>query len=224
MDENRSCWGLLRRRQCLVPTWRGWLALILFACGLLFCFVRTVEPFLAVSDPLPGGAMVIEGWASDDAFDASIAEFNRNHYQRIFVTGGPITHGEPFSEFKTQAEFGAAILLKKGLSPDLVQAIPSPRVVKDRTFTEAKTLKRWLGEHGHTVTQINLITEGPHARRSRLLFEKGLGPEIKVGVMAMPSTEYDQDHWWRSSAGVRTMIGELLAYAYARLLFCPPKE
>jgi hypothetical protein len=33
--------------------------------------------------------------------------------------------------------------------------------------------------------------------------------------------EFDPDHWWKTSAGVRGVIGEGLAYLYARLLFHP---
>jgi hypothetical protein len=28
---------------------------------------------------------------------------------------------------------------------------------------------------------------------------------------------FDPAHWWRSSAGVRTVIGEAIAYLYSRL-------
>ena len=69
-----------------------------------------------------------------------------------------------------------------------------------------------------------MITGGPHARRSRLMFEKALGKGVTVGVMAIPANDYDERHWWHSSQGVRIIIGEALAYAYARLLFYPPEE
>jgi uncharacterized SAM-binding protein YcdF (DUF218 family) len=185
--------------------------------------LRTLEPFLAVNAPIPGGVMVVEGWASDHAIDAAIAELQRNHYDKVFVTGGPIEHGAPLSEYNTQAEFGAAVLLKKGLSPAQVEAVPSPLVTKDRTFTEALTLKKWLREHGQSCSKFNLITEGPHARRSRLMFQKALGPGAEVGVIPVPPLSYDEKHWWRSSPGVRTVIGEALAYGYARFLFRAPK-
>jgi uncharacterized SAM-binding protein YcdF (DUF218 family) len=120
------------------------------------------------------------------------------------------------------AEFGGAILNKKGLGPEVVQAVPSPFVPQDRTFTEAVTLRKWLLERGIVVGSVNILTEGPHARRSRLLFAKAFGKNVKVGVISVPSVNYDHTHWWRTSEGVRTMIGELLAYEYARLLFRAP--
>jgi len=47
---------------------------------------------------------------------------------------------------------------------------------------------------------------------------------VNLGVTALAETDYDPGHWWRSSAGVRTVIGETLAYGYARVLFRAPKE
>ena len=81
-----------------------------------------------------------------------------------------------------------------------------------------------MREHGMSPTKVNLMSLGPHARRSRFLFEKALGKGVVVGVTAIPSRDFDPAHWWRSSSGVRDVIGETLAYAYARLLFHPPKE
>jgi hypothetical protein len=71
--------------------------------------------------------------------------------------------------------------------------------------------------------EFNLISVGPHARRSRLLFEKAFGREVRVGIIALESQDYDPQHWWRSSMGVRVVTDELIAYSYARLLFHPGK-
>ena len=42
--------------------------------------------------------------------------------------------------------------------------------------------------------------------------------------MALEDGQFDWKHWWRTSLGVRTVIGETIAYAYARLLFEAPKD
>ena len=68
---------------------------------------------------------------------------------------------------------------------------------------------------------LDLATLGPHARRSRLLYEKAFGPQVKIGIVALVNREYDPAHWWRTSEGVREVIGEGIAYMYARFLFWP---
>ena len=72
-----------------------------------------------------------------------------------------------------------------------------------------------------TCQKVDVFTLGAHARRSRLLFEKALGDEVAMGVIAAPDQTYDQDHWWRSSNGVRTVLSELIAYLYAVIFFHP---
>ena len=224
MEQKKIVWGLLGRRQCLVPTLRGWLLLTLSLAALALLAARTLYPFLAVTDPVPGGVLVVEGWVPDHMLKAAIAEYKRDHYAGLFVTGIPLTQGAPLSEYTNYAYLGAATLLKLGMSTNDVQAVPTGVIRRDRTYAMALSLKSWWREHNMAPTKVNLVTGGPHARRSRLLFEKALGQGVSVGVIAIPANDFDERHWWNSSQGVRIVTGEALAYVYARLLFYPPKE
>jgi uncharacterized SAM-binding protein YcdF (DUF218 family) len=224
MESSRVCLGLLRRRQCLVPTLRGWLLLGLSSAALFLLLFCRIHPFLAVTDSVPGGILVVEGWVPDYMLQAAMAEFNRNHYDRLYVTGIPLQRGAPLSEYRDYAHLGAATLIKLGLSTNDVQPVPAPVTRRDRTYAMAMSLKHWLREHDLAPTRVNLITGGPHARRSRLMFEKALGTDVTVGVIAIPAEDYDEQRWWRYSQGVRIIIGEALAYTYARLFFYPPDE
>jgi hypothetical protein len=216
---SRSRWGLCRRRLCCVPTWRGWLLLFVLFVALANLLLRGLHPFLAVNAPVRGPILVVEGWASDQAMEEAIRQFQANHYEKMFVTGGPLEQGAPLSEYKTYAELGAATLLKLGMPTNALQAVPAPRVARDRTYTSALTLRAWFAEHGMAPNKIDLMSGGPHARRSRLLFEKAFGRGVTVGVVSLPASEYDPRHWWRSSQGFRVVTSEAIAYVYARVLF-----
>ncbi|MEI7731354.1 MAG: ElyC/SanA/YdcF family protein [Verrucomicrobiota bacterium] len=218
------CGGLLRRRECWVPTWRGWLLLLLLSVVLVLIVGPRTYGFLALHDPVPGGVLVVEGWAPDYAMRAAIVEMKRYSYRQVFVTGGPIERGSPLCEYKTAAELGAVILVRMGLKTNEVVAVPSPLVVKDRTYTSALALKKWLKDRGIKETRVNVLSVGPHSRRSRLLFEKALGDEYQVGVIALESRDFDSAHWWKYSGSVRGVIDETIAYIYARFLFYPAKE
>lgn len=163
--------------------------------------------------------MAVEGWAPDYALGEALNEFKREGYEKIYVTGGPLEWGAPLSEYKTYAERGAAVLLKLGADTNRLQAVPSGHVRADRTYAAALALRDWSRAHGVQLTKVQLVSEGPHARRSRLLFARVLGPEVQVGITSVPVHDYDPSRWWRSSAGVRGVIGELLAYGYAKFLF-----
>ena len=224
MKPPQPFWGLLRRRECLHPTWRGWLLLLLAGLLLATGAVRKAQSFLAVTDPVAGGALVVEGWAPDYALEEAVTEFRRHHYTRLYVVGVPLERGAPLSEYKTYAELGAATLLKLGLDRDNVQAVPTPAVRQDRTYASALALKQWLQQHNAVPAELNLISLGPHARRSRLLFQEAFGRDARVGIIALDDRDYDPAHWWKSSQGVRTVTDELIAYGYARLLFHPGKQ
>jgi DUF218 domain-containing protein len=213
---------LFRRREILLPTWRLALPLALAFVILAVIGCRQLHPFLAVSDPVAGEFLVVEGWATDFAMQQAVTDFRNHRFERVCVTGGPLEAGAPLSEYKTYAERGAAVLLKLGLTTNEVLAVPAPRVRQDRTYTAAVGFAKWLRESRLSPARVHLVTEGPHARRSRLLLSKALGGKIKVGVTAVPVADYDEKHWWKFSAGVRGVIGELLAYGYARLLFREP--
>jgi hypothetical protein len=221
MTSRKRFFGMVRRRRCWLPTWRGWATLVLIISVAGFIGVRVAYPFLALTDPLPGGILVVEGWAPDYAVAEAVAEFKRQPYEKFCVTGGPMERGVPLSVFKTYAELGAASAVKLGLAPTDVQALPAPEVRTDRTFASAVALARWLKERGVTRAKVNVVTVGAHARRTRLLFEMALPQDVSVGVVAVANEDFDPHRWWRSSQGVRTVVGEALAYAYARLLFHP---
>jgi DUF218 domain-containing protein len=219
MNKRKSGRGFLQRRECLIPTWRGWLVLLFAITALAVFIIRGVGPFLAVNDPVDNGALVVEGWLPDYALQEVITEFTSGHHSQIYVTGGPLKKGAPLSEYKTFAELSKATLLRLGLNANAIQAVPAPKVRVDRTYASAVALKSWLTSHGITETNFNIISLGPHARRSRLLFERVFGKNYKIGTITMEDQEYDAKRWWTSSAGIRTMIDETIAYIYARLFF-----
>ena len=223
-SEKAKGWRLFRRREVTLPTWRGWLLILLLIIGLGMAVFRNLHGFLALNRPLPGGVLVVEGWLSDKAMQIAAREVSRANYAKLYVTGGPLEWGAPLSEYQTYAQLGAAVLLKFGINSNDLVAVPSPWVPQDRTFTSATTLRTWFREQHENPPRITVVTYGAHARRSRLLFQQAFGPEIQVGVIAVPPDDYDPRRWWTSSQGVRLVISEVLAYGYARVLFRPPRD
>ncbi|MGB8166731.1 MAG: hypothetical protein WCF18_04520, partial [Chthoniobacteraceae bacterium] len=76
----RSFLGLLHRRECLLPTALGWVAILLLMTLAAVSAVRGAYGFLAVEDSVPGGVLVAEGWEPDYALAEALAEFRRQPY------------------------------------------------------------------------------------------------------------------------------------------------
>src|SRR4029434_6057551 len=136
-----------------------------------------------------------------------------------------IDKGAPFSEHHTYAEFGAATLRR--IDPDIalfVTAVPAPFVRQDRTYTSAVALKEWSAAQGDVPDKITVVSLGPHARRTRLLFEKACGARVRVGTIAVEDRSFDPQRWWASSPGVKTVFGEVMSYTYTRFFFWPKQS
>lgn len=216
--------GLVEHRVCLVPTWRGWTLLLLFTVLVIFGVGRQLCAFLTVNEPVPGGVLVVEGWVPPYAAREAVEEFRRNHYQGIYATGEPTGDDSPYVGYPSYADLTVAHLLEAGAAPETVHAVPAPFVGKDRTYTMASALKKRLEADGVSTAKVNVISVGPHSRRSRLLYQFAFGPASQIGMVAVADREFDPHHWWRSSNGVRSVVGEAIAYCYARFLFRPSAE
>jgi hypothetical protein len=148
-------------------------------------------------------------------------EFNTGGYRKILVSGCTVLDEWTDKPDLTYADWGASKLRRLGVPSDAVEPVPCLVQKRDRTYSSALAVKQWLDAHGIHPRQINLVTDGCHARRSRLLFQKAFGPELKVGIIAVADPQFDPDHWWRTSEGVREVVGESIAYFYARCFFHP---
>lgn len=223
-NPSESRFGLFHRRLCPVPTWRGWLVLAGVALVMALAFLRLSHPFLSVTNRVGGELLVVEGWCPDFTFSAAIQEFNSGGRRSLLVTGGPLEKGEPLSEFRTYAELGAATLARLGLATNRVTPVSAPKVRQDRTYTSAVALRHWLETRGPLPAKLDVVTAGAHARRTRLMFQKAFGDGTEIGIIAVEDERYEARRWWRSSMGFRTTTGELIGYAYARLLFRETRE
>src|SRR4029077_508139 len=218
----RAMWGLFDRKERWSLSWRGRLILA-FAVGLISVLVFTsVYPFLAITHRVNANILVVEGWIHEYAIRAAVKEFQSNHYQRVFTTGGPVGgSGGYINDFYTSASVGADLLKKCGLPDERLQMVPSRVMDRDRTYSSAVALRNWFRDHNMVVSGIDVVTEDVHARRTRLLFQKALGKDVQVGIIAVANVDYPAHRWWHYSEGLKDVVGEFTAYLYARLLFFP---
>jgi len=215
-----AIWGLFDRRVRWSLSWRGRLILA-FAVGLISVLVFTsVYPFLAITHRVNANILVVEGWIHEYAIRTAVKEFQSNHYQRVFTTGGPVGgSGGYINDFYTSASVGADLLKKCGLPDDRLQMVPSRVMDRDRTYASAVALRNWFRAHDIAVSGIDVVTEDLHARRTRLLFQKAFGKDVQVGIIAVANVDYPANRWWHYSQGLKDVVSEFAAYLYARLLF-----
>lgn len=165
--------------------------------------------------------MVVEGWIDDHALEEAITLFRTGNYAQIACTGAKVETGSYLQQFKSYSEMTARRLIEQGVATNNILITVADDAKKDRTYLSAVALRDELQAQHITETNLHLITTGPHGRRSRFLFQKALGPAYTIGITCLPPASYEPKDWYTCSEGVRTVINELIAYGYAKLLFHP---
>jgi hypothetical protein len=221
----RAAWGLFNKKPRWSLSWCGRCLVLLLGLSLTILVIFTIHPFLAVTHRENTNVVVVEGWMNQALMRAAAEEIKTSSYQHVYTTGGPVEGlGGYVNDYSTSASIGAGLLRQAGVPADLVQMVPSRISGRDRTYSAALALKNWFKEHNVSVTAVNVMTQGPHARRSRMMFQEAFGKSVKVGVISISNPDYDAKHWWRSSEGVKTVIAETVGYIYAKIFFRPPKD
>lgn len=221
-DSSRKFWGILTRKEHWHLSFRGWLLITSIGLVAGYFGFANLHSFLAVTHRVNANFLVVEGWIQRYAFRAAADEFNGGRYERIFTTGGPENgSGGYTNDYQTSASAAEEALKKLGIADDLIQMAPSHVSGRERTYSSAVALREWFRDHNITVQSINVLTEDCHARRTRLLYQEAFGKNIKVGIINVANPDYDPNYWWRYSDGVREVIGESIAYVYARFFFYP---
>ena len=216
--------GLLARRERLGLTWRG---RILIA-GLILAFgiwtIKEIHPFLAPTERLPARLLVIEGWSPPTTMKEAAAEFQSGRYQHAVLVRTVLDSLDQYESGHYYGTWMSKLLVQNGVPEDQLTTLFPIVARKDRTYHSALAVKQWIADQHLPISTLNVATDGPHARRSRLLYEQAFGDGIKIGIIALQSPTYDPNHWWRTSEGVRDVLGETIAYLYAKLFFWPCQE
>ncbi len=221
----RRCFGLVSRRERWGLTGRAWCLAALVVAVAVASGIRLVHPFLAVTAPVATSTVAVEAWMPAEVLKGVAERFESDAGAHFFCVGGPTDeHFDSTRLEDTSAVEAVQLLQRFGVGGERLTAVPVWVPRRDRTYASAVALRDWLRENNIPLTGLNVVTEGLHARRSRLLFEKAFGDSVAVGVIAIPDPTYDARRWWRYSEGVKSVISESAGYLYVRLFFRPEKE
>ena len=224
MNKPRLLGGLLVRRERWTLSWAGRFLVLLLCLGVALAALTGLYPFLAIASPVKSDFLVVEGWLPRYALTQTVALVKTQGYRTVITSGTPAQDDWNARPGETYAELAAERLLVLGLASNLVQAVPCLEEQRDRTYNSALAVKNWCATNHLRLDSLNLVTLGPHARRSCLLYQKAFGEDVKIGVIPLNNIKYDPSRWWWSSDGFRDVIGEAIAYFYAKFLFHPAKN
>lgn len=204
----------------------GWALFVVVLLAAGYFGWRHIYGFLAPNEPVPGARLlIVEGWMPRAELDQAVAIFRKGKYDRVVTTGGPIEEWWAATpQMSSFAELAAHYLKTHGLDGADVTAVPAPASAQDRTYLSAVKVRKWIDRQGAGIKAVDVVSAGVHARRTRMMYRQALGPEVKVGIFAAHSSEYDEAQWWKSSAGAKGVMGETISLVWVTLFFRPPEQ
>lgn len=208
---------LFRRRNLWWPTWLGWLCGVVPVAALAAGWAIWGERYLALTDRVDAEVLIVEGWIGRQGMEVAKGEFEELGY-RYVVTGGGLTRSGWVPEGQSYAEMAAVELRRLGVPREKVLVASAGDPDNQRTYETAVAVRRVLEAHGLRGKSVNVLTRGPHARRSLSVFGKVLGPGVQVGVVSWTPPDSSAGPWWRSSQRGKEMLSESVAYLYELLL------
>jgi hypothetical protein len=92
----------------------------------------------------------------------------------------------------TTAQFARSKLISMGIDSNRIKAVSAEKVRMNRTLTSALAFQKWLSSEEPDLNGINIITLGPHARRTWMTYNKIAGKKNKIGIIAIPEEMEEQ--------------------------------
>jgi hypothetical protein len=162
--------------------------------------------------------LVVEGWMGARGLQETAALLRSHPYERVITTGGPIVRWPPQPGPTSFAEQAAWYLREQGVPQSVLSPVGAASVSTDRTYLSAVTVRDWAARSGLKLEAFDVVSDGPHARRSWLLYRR-VFPDAAVGIIATKSYDYDPRAWWRSSTGAKDVIDETIGLVWTKCCF-----
>ena len=185
---------------------------------VLTTFALNINRFLAVpTQRVEANILVVEGWIWDYAMESAAEEFKRGGYTLLATSGMP-NFPQSGQDQTTTADAAVARLQQLGVPHSQILTCPASYTSWNRTASSARAVRDKLLREGVRLERINVLTVGTHARKTILAYRRIMGPEVEVGIITIPSQNFDADRWWTSQAGIyaisKNTIGWLREYIF----------
>jgi len=110
---------------------------------VLIFFLMSIYGFLAVSNPVGEGVLVVEAWIPAKTLEESAIVFNSGRYRYLLIVGAPMQgSGSKSNDPTTWTDLAASRLENLGFDAKKLVQISVPAVSSGRTLAGATAVKR----------------------------------------------------------------------------------
>ena len=78
---------LVKKKELWVPTCWGWVLIVLAIFGMAAGYMRNIDSFLSVSEPVQAQILAVEEWIPPYAIESAASEFKDHGYILLVVLG-----------------------------------------------------------------------------------------------------------------------------------------
>ena len=215
---------MLRRRRLILVTFSIGATLI----GLVW--VVWIHRFLALTQPVGQGVLVVEGWIPRAALASVPAVFSAGDYQYLAI----VTSARDSADNGLSTDNVARELVRLGCNANKLVRITAPfgttrrtyefpvwgnwatLNLTQRTYATALAVRDWLSQLPAPIKSVDILTVGVHSRKSWIFFQHVMGSRYRVGVISAPEPSYDPRYWMLSKRGFLIVNRSLCGYLYAK--------
>ncbi len=196
-----------------LPRWKIWLAIITCVTALITLGLYSLYDFLAVpTHRVKAEVLVVEGWIYDYCFDAAVQEYSKGNYTCIATSGLMVDRTANRGDDVSYAHAATRELVARGVPPGKIITCPAPPTKWNRTSSSAQAVREKLRHEGITLTGVNVVTVGSHARQTWLAYRRIMGPDTQAGIITVPKQGVDTAHWWKSAHGTKMVLKNLAGW------------
>lgn len=126
---------------------------------------------------------------------------------------------EEFSpRFDNTADYAAFVLKYIGFKDSII-SIPVLSSKVSRTYSCARAFREWYTGSDYNNKPVNILSLGPHTRRTWMIYKKVLGKDNDVGIILVNDKNFNKKNWWKSLTGIKDTIYEMAGCIYILIVF-----
>ena len=203
-----------------LPTRLGWVSIFLLAPLLIGLVIVNAESFLAVNESTASGTLIVECWIGKPGLEAASKEFLAKNYCHLVLVGG-IVESKWGTDTWNYTEFAKELVRKAQpeIPEEKILTVTNDFMIRNRTHSSAIAVFSSLQRKGLAIDNINVVTEGAHARRSWLVYSRVFNEIDEVGVISWQPLPRYQGKWYNSSERAKLVLTEYIGYLYEKLLY-----
>lgn len=205
---------LIRQKTVWLPTWQGWTLLFVIVAGLLVTSFLNVHPFLAVTHRVEADVLIIEAWMPKTVTQEAIKEFTKGQYAFLVVMEMTDNDDPKLKQDTALKTSMAKYFVSHDIPSDRIIECFAPATNDRRSLTMANAVRNTLNRRGITARGFNVFAPGAHARKTWLVYRRALSAIAPVGIVSIPTDDYDPARWWETTNGTNWVIVNGIGWFY----------